>query len=307
MIDKKVKYVTLSIMSLVLIACDQNPFHSDRESTPYNNKAPETFLFLFVSPDSSVDSDTSGIEGIDTTASKQTLHWWGEDSDGEVIGYYYQWDYQEERLWTSNEHEVFYVPIRSNYDEFTFRVWAVDNDSLIDPTPAVQIFPVFNSFPEINFKNNSNPLVLAGDPNVINYTFPTRTFFWDISDVDGIETVTSIKWALDDTTEWNTIEKNDGVLPDHITITGIDEGYHIFYAKSVDIAGSESNTIFFPDSTDDQVPNKWYVQAPAGEVLLVDDYALGQTDGTAQNFYADILSEIVSGFSIWEIGNTGIP
>lgn len=292
------------ILSLVIFTCDKNPLHSDRDSQPYRNKAPETFLFLFISPDTTSDPDSLYSPGIDTTASKQILYWWGEDGDGQVIGYYYQWDYQDEPVWTTAEYETFYVPIRSSYDEFTFTVWAVDNDSLIDPTPAIQMFPVFNSFPEISFKINSNPKVLAGDPNVISYTFPTRTFFWDISDTDGIETVTSILWALDDTTEWNIIERNGQVLPDHITITGIEQGYHTFFAKAVDIAGAESNTIFFPNTTDDQIPDKWYVKSPEGEVLLVDDYAMGQTDGSAQQFYADILESIVGSFSVWEIGNT---
>jgi len=300
---KQFVLIIVLLSSVLLNTCDQNPFHPDKESKLSANKPPETFLFLFVLTDSTAASDSLHSAGIDTTASKQLLHWWGEDSDGGVIGYYYQWDFQEDPVWTTAEYDTFYVPIRSSYDEFTFKVWAVDNDSLIDPTPAIQMFPVYNTLPEIDFKVNSNPNMMGEDPNVINYTFPTRTFFWDIYDADGIETVTAIKWALDDTTIWNIIEGNGDVLPDHITVTEIPEGFHTFFVRAVDIAGAQSNIIFYPDSTDEQVPNKWYVSEPTGDVLLVDDYATGQTDGTAQLFYSEIIENITGDHSIWEIGN----
>jgi len=300
------KYVYTIVMLFIFIAifntCDQNPFHPEKDSQLLSNKPPDTFLFLF-SPSDSIGSDSMQIRRIDTTASRQLLHWWGQDSDGEVIGYYYQWDYQKEPVWTTSEYDTFYVPIRSSYDEFTFKVWAVDNDSLIDPTPAIQIFPIYNTFPEISFKINSNPIMMGEDPNVVNKTFPTRTFFWDIYDADGTETIMAILWALDDTTNWNIIERNGDILPDHVTVIDISEGYHTFFAKAVDIAGAQSNIIFYPDSTDDQVPNKWYVSEPNGKVLLVDDYATGQTDGTAQLFYSEIIQNIVGDHSIWEIGN----
>jgi len=306
--NNKTIYIGIIIILLgMFVTCSENPFDAKKKSNLLNNKPPETFLFLFVVSDTIIVQDTlstdTTVTGLDTTASKQILHWWGDDSDGNIIGYYFQWDYQSEPIWTKNEYDTFYVPIRSAYDEFTFRVWAVDNDSLMDPTPAVQTFPVFNSNPHIDFKLGSNPKVLGGNPNVTSHTFPTRTFYWEISDADGIETLTSVLWTLDDTTTWNIIEKNSEGLPDHITITGIDEGYHTFYVKARDIAGAESNIIFFPDTTDDDVPNRWYVKRPEGEVLLVDDFAQGQSDGSAQQFYADILSALVDSFSIWEIGN----
>jgi hypothetical protein len=32
-----------------------------------------------------------------------------------------------------------------------------------------------------------------------SFTFPTRTFVWDVQDQDGVETITDIYFALDDT------------------------------------------------------------------------------------------------------------
>ena len=78
--------------------------------------------------------------------------------------------------------------------------------------------------------------------------------------------------------------------------------------KAKDIASAESNTIMFPDSSDDDVPNYWVVKPVLGDVLLVDDFALDQKNGTTQQFYADILAEVIQGgaFSIWEIGSSMI-
>ncbi len=301
----KLSFGLLLVLILFLVMCDTNPFHPDKESRRIDNQPPETYLFLFLLPDTSAGQDSVVTPGIDTTASKQIIHWWGEDKDGQVVGYYYQWDYQPNPVWTTLEYDTFYVPIRTSYDEFTFKVWAVDNDSLLDPTPAVQIFPVFNSFPEISFKNRSNPPAPSGSPNVIAYTFPTRTFIWNVEDPDGIETVTTIYYALDDTSSWNSLPGSER----SITLTEISPGEHRFFVKAEDIAGAQSNVITFPDPDDDSVPNTWIVKEPVGDVLLVNDFALDQTMYEVQSFYENILTNIVGedGYSVWEIGTTRTP
>lgn len=282
------------------ITCDTDIFNESRDSEPYDNKAPETYLFLFV------DQDTSGGSiGIDTTASKQVLHWWGEDPDGEVIGYYIKWNFEPERKWVSAEYDTFYLPIRTAYDEFEFQVWAVDNDSLIDPTPAKQVFPVFNSPPVISFKNRSNPPAPTGNPDVTTYTFPTRTFMWDVTDADGVETIVNVYYALDDTSNWTEL---DG-MERSVTLTGIPAGEHRFFVKAVDIAGAESEVISFPDPADESTPNTWEVKEPRGDILLVNDFAQDQTNYQVQSFYEALLNNIVGsdGYSVWEIGTSRTP
>ncbi len=322
--NKKVKTFTLIILVLIafwgFISCS-NPFLKDKKSEGYENQKPETYLFLHFESDTIAIQDTVMQNGqpiyiqdtlittLDTTASKQELHWWGEDSDGEIIGYYYKWNFEPELTFTTAENAIFYVPIRQQYDVFEFEVYAVDNDSAIDPVPAKLTFPVFNSFPTINFKNRSNPTSSGDNPNVTTTTFTTRTFIWDALDPDGNETVMKIHWAIDDTTNWNVIERTNGVLPTEITLTEneLTEGYHTFYVKALDIANAESNIIMFPDLNDDEVPNKWYVKEPKGNVLLIDDFAQDQINKTTQKFYTDILDEILGTddkYSVWEIGST---
>ncbi len=302
-----------------ITSCD-NPFLKDKKSEGYENQEPETYLFLHFKSDTLMVQDTVMNEGnpilvqdtvittLDTTASRQEIHWWGEDPDGEIIGYYYKWNYQSELIFTTAESGIFYVPITQKYDIFDFEVYAVDNDSAVDPIPAKLSFPVFNSSPTISFRNKSNPTASTSNPNAINYTFTTRTFVWDALDPDGIETVTGILWALDDTTEWNVIERINGVLPTQITLTENEliEGFHTFYVKARDIASATSKTIMYPDLNDDEVPNNWFVKVPVGNVLLIDDFAQDQLNKTTQSFYTDILKELESenGYSVWEIGST---
>ena len=97
-------------------------------SSPNDNRYPETYLSLIASDTIyaiideiiSVTDTVSGVDISDTTwfyeletplnidstilvdtllnsfttvtTSRQELHWWGEDTDGEVVGYQYRWN-----------------------------------------------------------------------------------------------------------------------------------------------------------------------------------------------------------------------
>ena len=170
---------------------------------------------------------------------------------------------------------------------------------------AVQTFPVFNSKPEIEFKLNSNPPAPITGADVIAYTFPTRTFLWDVNDPDGIETVTNIYYTLDDTTSWIKLPGSERSL----RLTGLSPGEHTFYLKAEDIAGAQSKTLSFPDPTDSDTPNTWVVKEPHGDVLLVSDFAQDQSTHAVQSIYEGMLTNIVGeqGYSVWEIGTSRTP
>ena len=90
-------------------------------SNPYPNQRPDTKLFI---------QPTEA--GFDTTYSTQVLHWWGSDPDGEVMGYFYQWNHFAEInadsfVWTTAESDTFHVPIRQLTDNFWIKIKAVDN------------------------------------------------------------------------------------------------------------------------------------------------------------------------------------
>jgi len=94
-----------------------------------------------------------------------------------------------------------------------------------------------------------------------------------------------------------------------ITLTDLSPGSHRFFVKARDIAGAESEIISFPDSEDERTPNSWVVKEPIGDVLLVNDYALDQTNYVTQTYYENLLNNIVgeSGYSVWEIGTSSTP
>lgn len=292
-------------------------------SITHENEYPETYLSLIASDtiyahyDSASGEYTYAINeeplpGMiwDTldhaftsiTTSKQQLHWWGEDKDGNIIGYKYKWSSDTSWIYTTEEEALFYVPIRTDLDVFSFEVKAIDNDSLEDVTPAKLIVPIRNSAPEISFRYRSNPFVtdIQSDTSL---TFPTRTFVWDASDQDGIETITDIYYAIDDTcyTCWTQL---DAVSFSSITLTDIAPGYHTFYIKAQDIAGAESNIAFFPDDSNPNEPGFWRVMTVDGDVLLVDDFSQ-DSQNNAQNWYRSVLDSLIgmNQYSIWEIGN----
>lgn len=311
---KTTLYIFVLLFAAIIFNCGlRDPFGDERDSNPVGNLPPETHLFLHVDQQQATVYDTlsSGeivskliTTGLDTTPSRQIISWWGDDSDGNVVGYFYQWDYQAGPQYTLQERDTFYVPIRSKYDEFTFKVWAIDNEGAEDQSPATLRFPVFNTPPTIQFKLNSNPRAIGND-EVINRTFPTRTFYWDAFDLDGQETITAIWYTLDDTTNWSQLPGD----ADNVTLSEINAGEHRFFVRAQDISGAYSQTISYPDPEDSAVPNYWQVQETNGDILLVNDFAQDQNLYQVQSFYTDILDELVGrdGYSVWEIGTDRTP
>ncbi len=297
----------------MMASCD-DPFSQKLPPSKAVNKAPETYVSLFFLPDTMLypgdywlnAGDTVAVTdtmnmGLDTTVSIQVVHWWGEDPDGEVTGYYYQWSYMDSAVFVKAESDTFYLPLRSQFDIYTIRVWAVDNDGAKDPTPAFVSLPVKNTPPEISWKLNTLPPA-SGKLDAVHTSFTHHSFFWDVKDLDGLETITTIYWALDDSSTWNVLDGDVRSLfvgPDKLT-----EGDHRIFFKARDIAGSYSNIISFPDPKDTDHPNYWHVKAPKGDFLIVNDYFGDQLNYTHQDFYAALADSLVGpdGYSIWEIG-----
>lgn len=190
-------------------------------NNPIPNNAPETFVFLY--PDSSISGQTSRL----------TVSWWGDDSDGLIVGYFFKWiGIDSTWTFTTSRDSTFSLPIGTIDTTFDFHVSAVDNfgnglfddhifqnqidygaepftdtngngfhDSnenffdigLIDPTPASTKFPIKNSTPEIFWSD------LSFLPDT---SFPVMTFGWAASDLDGESTITNINIALNDTSNF---------------------------------------------------------------------------------------------------------
>lgn len=306
---------------LFIVSCSLWDY--DDPSMPVENQAPETFLSLVATdtiyasqdsvtgewiyylenvPENDIVLDTLTHAFSTVTTSEQTLSWWGEDSDGDIIGYWYRWNVDSVWTFTSEESGIFFVPIRKEIDVFTFEVRAIDSDSLTDFTPAKIVLPIHNSSPQIEFRYQSNPL-LADIPTDTSFTFPTRTFVWDVQDLDGVETIIDLFYALDDSSDSNWVQL-EAASYSSITLTNIDPGFHTFYIKARDIAGAESDIARFPDFSNVNEPNYWKVMPVNGEVLIVDDFTQ-DSQNNALNWYKGVVDDILgeNQCSVWEIGD----
>lgn len=337
-----IKIFLLLIIVVVTASCVK-----DMVNNPIGNQAPHTGLFLY--PDSTISRQPSRIH----------MHWWGDDPDGFVIGYYFSWDGKTWSFTKSND-SLFALQIGIVDTNYKFQVSAVDNDGnglydknvfqngidygpepfidkngngvwdpsesfvdigLIDPNPASIEIPIKNSAPTIKW----DPLTVLPDTS-----FPAMTFSWIASDIDGDETISRIKIALNDTTNQANIVSLDGGIRNisirttdfsssspmmDILIGGLESNIasqklpglifnsnNQLYVEVEDISGAKSGFIRIPDEG-----KNWYVKKPKGNLLIIDDYV---TTDNADAFYKsmfDSLFNFQSKYDVYDFHNQKPP
>lgn len=191
------------------------------------NSAPDTFLFLY--PDDDISQQPSRLQ----------VHWWGDDPDGLINGFYFKWEGLDNNwTFTTKNDSLFSLPIGSADTTFKFLVSAADNNGngiydnsvfqngidygpepfvdsdsngiwnngeefidigLIDPSPAERDFPIKNSAPVVEWSEASS-LPLE--------SFPVTTIGWSATDTDGDESITEVQIALNDTSGFVTLAGN---------------------------------------------------------------------------------------------------
>jgi len=220
------KTLLISIFSFALIIL--NSCKEEIVNNPVGNKPPNTSLTLF--PDSTIAPQPSRLK----------VAWWGDDSDGLIVGFYYSWDGNS---WTfTDKNEIlFSLQIGAVDTTYLFRVSAVDNGGngvydnnlfqngmdfgpepfidanndgnynpgekfydigLIDPTPASLDFPLKNTAPTIEWNTLST---------LPETSFPVMSFGWNADDLDGVNTILKINIALNDTNSSNIIALDGSV------------------------------------------------------------------------------------------------
>jgi len=396
------RYIYIVALVLVIFSCSF--FEYDDPSMPLDNRLPETYLVLMAGdtiyhvisgieelvdstsgetsydttktyllgevPDTLVVLDTLTQAFIDTMTSVQVLKWWGEDQDGQVVGYYYKWNNEEDWTYTNQESGLFYVPIRTTFDVFTFEVKAVDNtarweydvpalssvddeffsdvgdssyqydvadlllsegetpgiqtelashithvsgnqiyklpptssENAVDLTPEHVVLPIKNSRPEMGFRFLSNPQLTEDSRSDTTFTFPTRTFIWDVFDQDGRESITDLFFAMDSLCDTCWMRLDPGLSSLTLTETQLTPGFHTFFIKARDIAGAESDVIQFPDAANTDEPDYWKVMKIKGDVLIVDDFFQDSQNG-ALDWLSGIISTVLDtqDFTVWEL------
>jgi len=260
---------------LALAGCE-----SDISGSRQQNMPPQTDLFI------------SNPDTLNYTKSVQQFYWEGRDPDGFVTGYYYAFTEtpaDSDWVWTTESEGQFPLVITGQDTIYYFQVKAVDDEGLEDPTPAFQRFPVLNSAPAMSWSQNSN---------IPDTTFTVASFSWQASDLDGVNTITSFEYALDDTSEWISIsgEKRSLTLFEQ---DGITEGEHVLFMRAVDVAGSRSEIIRMPETPGET----WYVKQPRGRYLLIDDYNVESSISAFPDRYYRNMMQNVTGeeYTYWNI------
>lgn len=327
---KKLIFAIVLLAGVVLVSCSERFVDNKIENQP-----PDTKIFLF--PDVANE--------ISKQRSKLQIYWWGDDPDGFVIGYYIKW---ENKSWefTTKTDSIFTLVIVGTDTSYLFFVASVDNSGNgrydpqvirngmnfgpepftdinkngvydigepfidignVDPTPATFKFPIRNSAPVIEYQKGFD---------VPETTFTVASFAWNITDIDGNETVEKIYIALNDTSSFvelpghvnfitimasppftsNTTDASIFIgptltqpFPIKIPRLKLDD-LNRFYIKAKDIAGAFSKTIVMPDTN-----RKWFVKKPKGEILVIDDYTIADN---AEAFYKAIFDSIGLGNKI---------
>ncbi len=193
---------------------------------------------------------------IDTVNSHLRVRWWGEDADGQVVGYEYRWTYNggaaEAWTFTAATTDSFALPAPSGTASHFFEVRAIDDDDLADPTPASQTFPVANRRPTIAF---TDP---GGLPDV---TLPAITVGYRITDEDGAGSIRGAEAWLDGEED----RAKQVAWPESlVTFYPADftrYGERTLYLRAIDDALALSDTLL----------STWTVIEPVGTVLLIDD------------------------------------
>jgi len=238
---------------------------------------PETYLSLF--PDSIISPQKTRIK----------ISWWGDDPDGLVQGFRFSFDSLNWTFTPAND-STFLLVIVGNDSTFRFWVSAVDNEGNIDPTPATNLYPVYNSPPDVRFNLGTE---------IPDTTFPVASFAWTGTDPDGDNTIKYYHWALNDTNNWHRIPGNINLITLRQDSGIVPNSNNVFYIKAEDIAGKFSPVRRMPDGS-----RTWFVRPKTGNILLINDYyRTAPTDvNQAISFYRNALdSAYLNSYSYLDI------
>jgi hypothetical protein len=93
--NKFLQFFLILNISLLFLSCSE-----EQVSNPGGNQPPDTGLFLY--PDSTINQQSSKLQ----------VHWWGDDPDGVVLGFYIKWE-SIDSSWgfTTSNDSIFSLPI----------------------------------------------------------------------------------------------------------------------------------------------------------------------------------------------------
>ena len=237
----KYRNIRLSIIVLSLFVF----IFSCKKGEDLPNAAPETKLSI-------EEINLTGNARLNSTVS---LSWFGTDIDGYVAYYEFKINKAE---WTRTQIQdstfLFAIDPDDDSTDIDFYVRAIDDEGVVDPTPAYLLVPLKNSPPSVTIDEESLP---------IDTTNLVITFRYSAADPDGDNTLKQAYIRANEG-EWKEIDLNQkllSVMPSNPTTVGagaagvyyglsdqpsltidgfVNNGANIIQLKVSDIANAES-------------------------------------------------------------------
>lgn len=265
--------IVLTLYVFLLIGC------AEKNTSMIPNLPPETYICL-------ADSIRNPVVYI------QKIRWWGEDIDGEVVGYEYRsildtsettCGFPEGWVYTTEKSKEFHLPVTKEISVHRIEVRAIDNQGAKDPTPAWVSLPLINSPPSV---------VILERASLPDTTYPAIRLKWRGSDPDGDQTIGGYLVRLDgsdrligfgasDTTGWLGFEDFEGRY-----------GLRTIYLYAIDTGCRRSQPATYT----------WYVKEPKGRTLLVDNLPKAYGGySISDRFYRSALDSVFSEYSVLDI------
>jgi len=223
------------------------------------------------------------------------LHWFGSDPDGEVVAYDIRFfngaapaDTSWHRIPCATEDctdSLFTIYSPSGYTKAKFEVRAVDNQGVVDPTPAVQTFSFLNTAPTVTF---------TSAPAATDSTYATATVSWNVGDAGGDLAHLSFHVYLDGQADYDSVYSGGPTatytVPSARFLQGGQwrSGPRTLYVQAVDDGGRLGPA----------ASTTWYVRSPGlvpmsgnGRALLIDDCRSSVVNNfTVDTMYANALA-----------------
>jgi hypothetical protein len=227
------------------------------------------------------------------TVYTQTVVWWGDDSDGEVVGFEYRWStdpsqggcgFDTSWVYTEERSKSFNLPVTDSMSTHTLKVRAKDNDGALDPTPSTLTLPVTNSAPEVTILDRKD---------LPDTTFPAITVAWHGDDPEGNETIDHYLLWLDGQ------EASPLVVSAGDTMASFgptDFGGDVERERTLNLVAVDTGC-----DTSEVVTYSWYVKG-AEDVLVIDDISsTSPAELLTDMFYRGALNSCVGAYSLLDI------
>lgn len=281
-----------------LIACETSLTGSLNE-----NKAPRTNLTI----------NEVNRSGDDRLSSQISVSWWGDDPDGYVVGYEYTFNNDTAATswrYTTKTDSIFILPIEFGKDtsDVIFRIRAVDNLELRDPSGASVVFPIKNSAPTIRF-------ITAEIPPDTSYSI--FSFGWSAFDLDGQTNINKVEFAINTRSTWIDL----GNTEEFATLDLVDQNQattnaNVYFGKNFRNTGIQfsgfntnaSNTVYIRVTDNagavSQVDSvSWYIKRQKSRILVLNDYQADNST-TILNFHTTLLDSVgLSNFDLMTIND----